>query len=322
MFFVANPLQWMGSLVYGFPMVGKTAEESGKRLDAWLAESEPELSRSRWQALIKEGHVTVNGTAAKPNLKLHCGDCVEWTVPAPVPIETLPEKIPLDVLFEDSHLIVVNKPAGLVVHPAAGNKNGTLVNALLHHCTDLAGIGGEQRPGIVHRLDKDTSGVMVVAKTETAMNELARQFKKRETEKEYLAIVRGVPQPPAGHIETTIGRHPVFRKKMTANVKHGRRAVSNYKTVEKLDNASLLRIRIETGRTHQIRVHMAFLKHPILGDDLYARRRPTDDVWPGRQMLHAALLTLTHPDAGKKMTFQAPLPEDMQSVLERCRHAV
>ncbi|QHI68073.1 RluA family pseudouridine synthase [Tichowtungia aerotolerans] len=299
-------------------MSGKTAEESGKRLDAWLAESEPGLSRSRWQGLIKNGKVTVNGGSVKSNFKLRSGDFVEWTIPDPVPTETLPENIPLDILFEDRHIIVVNKPAGLVVHPAAGNENGTLVNALLHHCTDLTGIGGEERPGIVHRLDKDTSGVMVIAKTETAMAELARQFKKRETEKEYLAIVRGALHPSSGYIETTIGRHPIHRKKMAANIKRGRRAVSNYKTDEKLKNASLLRIRIETGRTHQIRVHMAFLKHPILGDKLYARRQPTD-TWPDRQMLHAAKLSIIHPNTRKKMTFQAPLPADMKALLEQLR---
>lgn len=301
-------------------MSGKTVDESGKRLDAWLAENETELSRSRWQGLIKNGLVTVNDTPAKANLKLREGDRVEWTIPEPVPTETLPENIPLDILFEDSHIIVINKPAGLVVHPAAGNKDGTLVNALLHHCTDLAGIGGEERPGIVHRLDKDTSGVMVVAKTEAAMNELARQFKKRETEKEYMAIVRGNLNPSFGYVETTIGRHPFHRKKMCANVKRGRRAVSNFKTEEKLKNASLLRVRIETGRTHQIRVHMAFIKHPILGDKLYARRLPTDELWPDRQMLHATKLSIVHPNTGKKMTFQAPLPQDMLNAQERLKN--
>ena len=298
----------------------KTAETSGKRLDAWLAESEPEHSRARWQSLIKDGLVTVNGNVVKPNSKLHTGDRVEWTIPEPVSSEVLPEDIPLDILFEDPHIIVINKPAGLVVHPAAGNEDGTLVNALLHHCTDLAGIGGEKRPGIVHRLDKDTSGVMVVAKTEKAMVELARQFKARETEKEYQAIVRGVPHPATGHIETTIGRHPVLRKKMAVNVKRGRRAVSNYKVIEEFQNASLLRIRIETGRTHQIRVHMTFMKHPILGDRLYARPQPAD-VWPERQMLHAAKLSIAHPDTGERLWFNAPLPPDMEALLDRLRSA-
>lgn len=302
-------------------MFGKTADEPGKRLDAWLADSEPELSRARWQALIKSGEVTVNGKATKPNLKLKEDDWVEWKIPEPVPTETLPEDIPLDVIFEDRHIIVVNKPAGLVVHPAAGNESGTLVNALLHHCKDLNGIGGEERPGIVHRLDKDTSGVMVAAKTEKAMAGLARQFKERETEKEYLAVVCGEIQPPTSRIETTIGRHPIHRKKMAANVKRGREAVSNYKVLENFVRASLVRVRIETGRTHQIRVHMAHKRHPIVGDDLYGRAG-TEGIRADRQMLHAAKLSITHPDTGKRMAFAAPIPPDMGDLLNRLRTAV
>jgi 23S rRNA pseudouridine1911/1915/1917 synthase len=299
-------------------MSEKTVEKPAKRLDAWLAASEPEHSRARWQTLIKDGLVTVNDEPAKPNMKLKTGDRVHWTIPAPVSTETLPEDIPLDILYEDSQIIVINKPAGMVVHPAAGNENGTLVNALLHHCSDLAGIGGEKRPGIVHRLDKDTSGVMVVAKTEKAMTDLARQFKERETEKEYMAIVRGVPKPPTGRINAKIGRHRIHRKKMTIDEKHGRHAVSNYKVVEAFQYASLIHVRIETGRTHQIRVHMASLRHPILGDRVYARKQPTD-IWPNRQMLHAAKLCLTHPDSGDKLTFTAPLPPDMEALLARLR---
>ncbi len=301
-------------------MVGKTADESGKRLDAWLADNEPELSRARWQTLIKAGDVTVNGKPVKPNCKLNAGDRVEWTIPPPVPTETLPEDIPLDVLFEDRHIIVINKPAGLVVHPAAGNESGTLVNALLHHCSDLAGIGGEERPGIVHRLDKDTSGAMVVAKTEQAMKELARQFKHRETEKEYLAIVRGVPAPPAGRIVTTIGRHKIHRKKMAVNVRNGRNAISNYKVIEDFTLAALVRVRIETGRTHQIRVHMAHLRHPIVGDTLYGRAR-AEDPRAERQMLHAKRLSITHPDTGERLHFSAPLPPDMTDLLKSLRAA-
>lgn len=302
-------------------MFGKTADESGKRLDAWLADSEPELSRARWQALIKSGEVRVNGKAGKPNLKLKEGDWVEWKIPEPVPTETLPEDIPLHVIFEDRHIIVVNKPAGLVVHPAAGNETGTLVNALLHHCKDLTGIGGEKRPGIVHRLDKDTSGVMVVAKTEKAMTELARQFKERETEKEYLAVVRGEIQPPMGRVETLIGRHPIHRKKMAANVKRGRNAISNYKVEENFVRASLVRVRIETGRTHQIRVHMAHLRHPIIGDDLYGRVG-SEGVRADRQMLHAAKLSIAHPDTGERLYFSAPVPHDMEDLLNRLRKAL
>ncbi len=300
-------------------MSQRTVEKSGKRLDAWLAAEQPEHSRARWQSLIQEGHVTVNGESVKRNHKLRESDRVEWTIPEPVSTEVLPEDIPLDILYEDAHMIVINKPAGLVVHPAAGNENGTLVNALLHHCDDLAGIGGEIRPGIVHRLDKDTSGVIVVAKTETALNELARQFKARETEKEYVAIVRGVPAPPRGRIETTIGRHPIHRKKMAADVRNGRNAVSMYEVTEAFSGAAFLRIRIETGRTHQIRVHMAHIKHPVIGDTLYGRAH-VDGIQADRQMLHAAKLSIAHPDTGEQMHFNAPLSQDMECLLTQLRN--
>ncbi len=300
-------------------MSQRTVEKSGKRLDAWLAAEQPEHSRARWQSLIQEGNVTVNGESVKRNFKLRTGDEVKWTIPEPVSTEVLPEDIPLDILYEDAHMIVINKPAGLVVHPAAGNENGTLVNALLHHCDDLAGIGGEIRPGIVHRLDKDTSGVIVVAKTETALNELARQFKARETEKEYVAIVRGVPAPPRGRIETTIGRHPIHRKKMAADVRNGRNAVSMYEVTEAFSGAAFLRIRIETGRTHQIRVHMAHIKHPVIGDTLYGRAH-VDGIQADRQMLHAAKLSIAHPDTGEQMHFNAPLSQDMECLLTQLRN--
>ena len=215
-------------------------------------------------------------------------------------------------------MIVINKPAGLVVHPAVGNETGTLVNALLHHCTDLAGIGGEIRPGIVHRLDKDTSGVIVVAKTEAALNELARQFKARETEKEYVAIVRGVPTPLHARIETTIGRHPIHRKKMAADVRNGRHSISMYDVSESFVDAALLRVRIETGRTHQIRVHMAHIKHPVIGDKLYGRAH-ADGIQADRQMLHAAKLSIAHPDTSERMCFSAPLPDDMERLLAQLR---
>lgn len=297
-------------------MPHQIADRSGKRLDAWLAETQAEHSRARWQALIKEGLVTVNGHAVKPNCKLNPGDRVEWRIPEPIDAEPQPEDIPLDILYEDRHIIVINKPTGLVVHPAAGNETGTLVNALLHHCTDLTGIGGEKRPGIVHRLDKNTSGVMIVAKTEAAMNELAHQFKDRQTEKEYEAIVRGVPVPLYGTVETTIGRHPIRRKKMAVNVRNGRRAISHYKVAEAFQDAAYVKVKIETGRTHQIRVHMAHLHHPIIGDDVYGR---SFRIKAPRQMLHAAHLSVAHPDTGERITFKAPLPDDMQELLNRLR---
>jgi len=296
----------------------KIAEQSEARLDMWLAGVVPEHSRSRWQSLIKDGRVTVNGAPCKANQKIHTGDRAEWSLPEPTPAAPQAENIALDVLYEDRHMIVINKPAGLVVHPAVGNETGTLVNALLHHCTDLTGIGGEIRPGIVHRLDKDTSGVMVVAKNELTMAELSRQFKERETEKEYLTIVWGVPYGKRGTVETTIGRHPIHRKKMAANVRNGRDAVSHFEVIEPLGGASLVRVKIETGRTHQIRVHMAHIKHPVIGDTVYGRGRASA-VKADRQMLHAAQLSLNHPKTGKRLTFEAPLPADMEALLKQLR---
>jgi 23S rRNA pseudouridine1911/1915/1917 synthase len=294
----------------------RTAQQNADRLDVWLAEQMPETSRARWQALIRDGRVAVNEMPCKANQKLRSGDRVAWTVPEPVDARPQAEEIPLDILYEDHSLIVINKPPGLVVHPAAGNETGTLVNALLHHCTDLAGIGGEKRPGIVHRLDKDTSGVMVIAKNETAMNALSRQFKDRETEKEYVTVVRGVPFPPRGRIETTIGRHPVLRKKMAVNVRRGRNAISLYETVETFADAALMRVKIETGRTHQIRVHMAHIKHPVLGDAVYGRN---GRIKAPRQMLHAAELSIIHPAESRRMRFKAPLPDDMETLLRQLR---
>lgn len=299
-------------------MFGKEVEKSGKRLDAWLATEEPELSRARWQSLIDDGFVTVNGEAVKRNHKLAAGDRVAWSIPEPVSTDVLAEDIPLDVLYEDRDIIVINKPAGRVVHPAAGNESGTLVNALLHHCKDLAGIGGEMRPGIVHRLDKDTSGVMVVAKNESAMTELARQFKERKTSKEYMAIVRGVPAPPTGTIETTIGRHPIHRKKMAVDVRNGRKALSHYRVEEAFKAAALVSVQIETGRTHQIRVHMAHIRHPIVGDSVYGR---SSSLKAPRQMLHAAKLSFTHPGSKEPVSFEAPLPQDIVEVISRHRQS-
>ncbi len=300
-------------------MFEKNADQSGGRMDAWLAEQLPEHSRARWQSLIKDGLVTVNGAPCKANQKIHAGDRIVWSVPEAIAAEPQAEDIALNVLYEDRNMIVINKPAGLVVHPAVGNETGTLVNALLHHCTDLTGIGGEKRPGIVHRLDKDTSGVMVIAKNEMAMTELARQFKERETAKEYLTIVWGVPYGKRGTVETTIGRHPIHRKKMAANVRNGREAVSHYEVLEAFGEAALVQIKIETGRTHQIRVHMAHIKCPVIGDTVYGRAR-TSSIKADRQMLHAAKLSLNHPKTGKRMTFEAPLPNDMETLLKHLRH--
>jgi len=292
------------------------AAQRGIRLDAFLAEQMPELSRSHWKTLIQEGGVSVNGAASKPNHKMQSGDLVEWMVPEAAPSSLLPEEIPLEILYEDSAVLVLNKEAGLVVHPAVGNETGTLVNALLFHDPLFAAL---DRAGVVHRLDKDTSGVMVVAKSEAAMAELQRQFKARETEKEYLALVWGEP-PQRGCIETAMGRHPVHRQKMAVLREGGREAITNYETLEQFEGIALVRVKIETGRTHQIRVHMAHIGNPIVADAVYGRaRRHNLPVQPRRQMLHAARLAFNHPESGKRLSFEAPLFDDMRSLLEALR---
>ncbi len=290
------------------------------RLDAWLSAQRTELSRARWQDLIKSGHVRVNGVVRKASHALHENDLVEFEVPPPEPVDVVPQDIALDILYEDDAIIVLNKPAGLVVHPAAGHPSGTLVNALLHHCTDLAGVGGEIRPGIVHRLDKDTSGALVVAKNETAMARLAAQFKSHTVQKEYVALVWGHPRPERGTINTRIGRSPHNRKKMSARTESGRPAVTHYEITERFRDVSLLRVRIETGRTHQIRVHLAHIGHPVVGDRQYGRARAAQlPVAPARQLLHAARLGIAHPKTGKPLEFNAPLPEDLREMLRALR---
>jgi 23S rRNA pseudouridine1911/1915/1917 synthase len=281
----------------------------------------PDLSRSRIQSLIRSGHIRLKGQPAKPSQKLSRAVEVSIEIPEPVASELLPEAIPLDILYEDADMIVVNKPAGLVVHPAAGHASGTLVNALLAHCPDLTGIGGEKRPGIVHRLDRDTTGVIVVAKHEVALRALMNQFRHRQVAKEYLALVWGQLSPPSGRAETLIGRSSRDRKKMSATPSSGRPAITVYRTLETFKAASLLSVVIETGRTHQIRVHMAFLGHPVVGDAQYGRsRRDALPIpVPGRQMLHAFHLGLKHPQTGKDLTFEAPMPIDMRDTLEALR---
>lgn len=299
-----------------------TISDAGKRADVWLREQVPALSRARICALIEAGFIRVPGRVLKADTKVVKGMEALIAVPPPDESELLPQDLPLAILYEDSDIVVVNKPANLVVHPAAGHASGTLVNALLHHCRDLAGIGGERRPGIVHRLDKDTTGVIVVAKNERALQAMVSQFKTGDIRKVYTAIVLGAPDPPAGTIETLIGRSRMDRKKMSARPRRGREAVTHYTTIEPFPQASLLRVRIETGRTHQIRVHMAHLGHPVLGDRQYSdagKERKAGASAP-RQMLHAARLTLTHPRTGRRMTFKAPLPPDMETVLSQLRH--
>jgi len=280
------------------------------RLDVFLSEVQPDFSRAYLQRLIEDRHVTVNGGAARASYKLRAGDHVDLHIPDPVPLATAaPENIPLTIVYEDSAFLVVDKPAGMVVHPAPGHAGGTLVNALLHHCSGLTGIGGVERPGIVHRLDKETSGLVVVAKTDAALHSLASQFKERRIEKEYLALVRGRVESFRGVITSPIGRHKVHRKKMSAG--SGREALTRYELVERFDGYSYVRLFPKTGRTHQIRVHLASIGHPILGDKLYGGK-----TFPGarkisRHALHAGRLTLFHPLSFQPMIFDSPLPEDM-----------
>jgi 23S rRNA pseudouridine1911/1915/1917 synthase len=260
----------------------------------------------------------VAGRKAKPSFRVTVGVAVSIDIPPPTPATLAAEDIPIEIIHEDDDLLVVNKPPGLVVHPAAGHFTGTLVNALLHHCHNLKGIGGEQRPGIVHRLDKDTSGALVVAKTDRAMMRLTAQFRRRTVSKEYVAIVRGCPEPAEQRIETLIGRNQHDRKRMTARpTGRGRTAITLLRVVRQIGGFSLVRLRIETGRTHQIRVHMAHIGHPVAGDRQYGgRRERTDPNRFPRQMLHAETLSFTHPTTGLAVSFKAPLPQDFLSVLK------
>ncbi|MCX7819992.1 MAG: RluA family pseudouridine synthase [Kiritimatiellae bacterium] len=290
-------------------------ELSGHRLDTVLAKLAPQHSRARWQALIDQGRVRVNGRPAlRTRQKTFAGDSIEWQEPEPRPTELIPEAKPLNVLFEDRHLIVLDKPPGLVIHPAPGHESGTLVHALLHHCPDLRGVGGELRPGIVHRLDRDTSGVLVVAKDERSHRSLAEQFRSRQVQKEYLALVHGQPEPPSGTIETLIGRNPSRRDKMSAKVIHGRLARTHYQTLATSELASLLRVQIETGRTHQIRVHMAHIGHPVIGDPLYGPKSAINKkLGAVRQMLHAWRIRFLHPCSLEPMEFECPIPSDFKA---------
>lgn len=292
-----------------------TADAAAPRLDAWLASRCADLSRARVQKLIKDGRVRLGGTAAKSSARVRVGDLVEVEIPPPEPADVLPEEIPLDVIFEDEALLAINKPPGLVAHPAPGHPSGTLVNAVLHHCRGrLSGIGGVERPGIVHRLDKDTSGLMLVAKTDAAHASLSRQLAQREMRKTYLALASGAPPAESGRIEQPIARHPVDRQRM-AVVPGGRHAITLYRVAERLGTACLLECDILTGRTHQIRVHLQWLRCPIVGDPVYGR---AGGAAP-RQMLHAWKLAFAHPGTGHPMHLTAPLTPDFQTLLNQLR---
>ena len=290
-----------------------------QRLDKLLLARNPDFSRSRIEGLIKSGFVTVNGAVAeKTGMKVAEDDEIEVEIPPPVPAIPQPEDIPLDVIYEDSEMLVINKAPGMVVHPAPGHIGGTLVNALLFRCPDLSGIGGVTRPGIVHRLDQYTSGAMVIAKSQKAMSSLAKAFASHTSvEKTYIAVCRGRPRLDSGRIENFIGRHPVDRKRMAILDNGGKRAVTNWRVVKSVDGLSVIECRIETGRTHQIRVHMASLGCPVIGDAVYGKPALDKRISPApaRQMLHAWKLKLWHPTEDRQMEFEAPVPEDMKVYL-------
>jgi 23S rRNA pseudouridine1911/1915/1917 synthase len=297
------------------------------RLDSALSVAIPQLSRARIQALIAENALMIDGnTVNDAASKRYNGKPFKLAIPAPRPDKAEPQDITLDIVFEDEHLIIVDKPAGLVVHPAAGHADGTLVNALLHHCHGkLSGIGGVERPGIVHRIDKDTSGLLVVAKSDVAHERLAKLFAAHDIERRYFAIVSGVPAPPAGTVSTQIGRSTVNRKKMAVLPENkGKHAVTHYRTLESFAKTALVQCTLETGRTHQVRVHMAHIGHPLIGDATYSNRQNPYRIGPNqskfeRQALHAASLGLIHPISGETLRFESSLPEDMQLLLSQLR---
>lgn len=300
------------------------SDHAGRRLDVYLAIVLPEISRSQLTRHITEGAVTVGGARGVPSRKVRAGDVIVWSPPDVVPTEIVAESIPLVVVHEDSHLIVIDKPPGLVVHPAPGHPRGTLVNALLSHVADLRGIGGELRPGIVHRIDKDTSGLLVIAKDDQTMNALGAAFKAHDISRQYEALSVGHPPTSSGRIDTLYGRDPRDRKKFSIKVKTGKRAVTNWNVVEQLGSAVRIHVELETGRTHQVRVHMAALGLPLLGDPTYGRtpREPAlKEIAAalGRQALHARKLGFAHPATGKWMEFNSDPPADFARALAGLR---
>jgi 23S rRNA pseudouridine1911/1915/1917 synthase len=309
-----------------------TKKDQGRRLDQFLSETNLNLSRSQAKHWIEKHHIFLNQKPTKPSAHVKTGDMVSGFLPEPKPLSLKPESIPLTILYEDSSIIVIDKPSGMVVHPAYGNPSGTLVNALLYHCKDLGGINGVLRPGIVHRLDKDTSGVMVVAKDDEAYHHLIKQFKNRTVKKVYSAIVYGRFTQNEGLIDSAIGRHPSERKRMSTRTKKGKAAITRWKKVEDFDSCTFLEIFPQTGRTHQIRVHLSSIGHPLLGDPLYGRKgRPGTIHDPvlkecvkrmNRQVLHAQRLEFTHPRTGERVQFVSPIPQDIKEVLELLRAQV
>ena len=293
-------------------------EDAGVRVDKYLAEQLPDITRSYLQKLLKDGSVEMNGKPVKASAKTVAGAVITLTIPEPEEPEILPEDIPLDILYEDSDVILINKPKGMVVHPAAGHYTGTLVNALMYHCKgDLSGINGVLRPGIVHRIDKDTTGVLIVCKNDKAHNALAEQLKEHSITRKYRAIVCGNLKEDEGTVDAPLGRHPQDRKKMAIVRTGGKRAVTHYRVLERFGNYTYIECQLETGRTHQIRVHMASLGHPLLGDEVYGRAKSPFKL--EGQTLHAMVLGFIHPTTGAYLEFEAPLPEYFEKLLEKLR---
>lgn len=293
-------------------------EPGGLRIDRYLSEQLPEISRSYLQKVIRDGGVLVSGSPIKANYKVNIGDVIELLLPPAVEPEIQPEDLPLSILYEDSDVIFVNKPKGMVVHPSAGHTSGTLVNGLLYHCQgELSGINGVMRPGIVHRIDKDTTGVLVVCKNDWAHNQVAEQLKEHSITRRYRAIVWGSLKEDVGTVDAPVGRHPVDRKRMAVVSKGGKHAVTHYRVLERFERFTYIECELETGRTHQIRVHMAGIGHPLLGDEVYGRGRSPYSLQG--QVLHAMVLGIRHPSTGEYLEVEAPLPEYFIELLEKLR---
>ena len=302
----------------GLQRLTVSPEEAGVRIDKYLTEQLPDITRSYLQKLLKDGSVQMNGKSVKTSTKTASGAVIELTIPEPEEPEILPEDIPLDILYEDSDVILINKPKDMVVHPAAGHYTGTLVNALMYHCKgDLSGINGVLRPGIVHRIDKDTTGVLIICKNDKAHNALAEQLKEHSITRKYRAIVCGNLKEDEGTVDAPLGRHPQDRKKMAIVRTGGKRAVTHYRVLERFGNYTYIECQLETGRTHQIRVHMASLGHPLLGDEVYGRVKSPFKL--EGQTLHAMVLGFIHPTTGEYMEFEAPLPEYFEKLLGKLR---